>query len=179
MILSIPHPARQLAASARGRNRCWRLLLLAALGGLWPAVQAQTIDLGILDRISVGMPGTEARALLGAPSQVGELEPGLVSEIYRTGESDDGLRATALLYDASDRLVGQQLVFEGAPGSALAELLRERGYRAHAQPTGDRRWQLSGYDDDTGRAQIVDVFEQPAYTVLTIFERRFHADHAQ
>jgi hypothetical protein len=159
------------------RNR--PLLVIAALGALLSPAHGQSIDIEILDRISVGIPRAEARALLGTPSQVAKLDPGLVSEVYRLNGTEDGLRATALLYDASGRLVGHQLVFEGTPGSTLTELLLERDYQTLAQARGDQTWQLSGYDDDTGRAQIVDVSEQSAYTVVTIFERRFHADHAR
>ena len=184
MISSLQDCAGQIAARACWENRSWRRLLgaglVAGLVALWPSAQAQTSDLEALDRISVGMPRADARTLLGAPSQVGELDPGLISEIYRSEAlGDGGLRATALLYDASGTLVGQQLIFEGAPGSTLAELLIERGYRTIEGAQADRSLRLSGYDDDTSRPQIVDIAEQPDYTVVTIFERRFHAEHAR
>ena len=37
-------------------------------------------------------------------------------------------------------------------------------------------WWLLGADDDTGQAQMVQITEEPPYTILTTLERTFYAD---
>lgn len=170
--------SRKVVSSSRGPVS-WHCLLLVGLAALCPLAEAQTIDVEQLDQISVSMPRTEVRALLGEPDEVSALDPGLIAEVYRLGDLGDTLVAQGVLYDASGTLVGHALVFDGALATTLTELLVERGYRGSGGLQNEGRRQLSGYDDDTGRAQIVDIVEDPSHTVLTTFERRFYADHAQ
>jgi len=157
------------------RLLCWWLLVLASLTSLCGPAAAQNIDAELLDQISVNMPRADARALLGAPDAVATLNPELSAELYLIDEAAGPLLAKGLLYSANGTLAGHTLIFDGAIGARLSELLVERGYQPDAGLTGAKGWWLRGADDDTGQAQIVQITEEPPYTILTTFEQQFHA----
>jgi hypothetical protein len=143
------------------------------------------VDVESLDQISVSMPRAEARRLLGEPDSVATIEPGLTAELYLLEAPEAGLLAKGLLYDGAGNLAGHSLIFDGAVGSALAELLLERGYRASSEQLGGliggqigaqigtSSWRLLGADDDTGRPQLVQIDEDSPYTILTVLEQQF------
>ncbi len=162
----------------RSHRRSWRLLVLASLLGLCGLAAAQSIDAELLDRISVSMPRAEARALLGAPDAVASLNPELSAELYVIDEAAGPLLAKGLLYAPDDRLAGHTLIFDGAIGARLSELLMQRGYRSDASLGARDGWWLLGADDDTGQAQMVQITEEPPYTILTTLERTFYADQS-
>jgi hypothetical protein len=147
------------------------------------------VDVESLDQISVSMPRAEARRLLGEPDSVATIEPGLTAELYLLEAPEAGLLAKGLLYDGAGNLAGHSLIFDGAVGSALAELLLERGYRASSEQLGGpiggqigtqigaqigtSSWRLLGADDDTGRPHVVQIDEDSPYTILTVLEQQF------
>jgi hypothetical protein len=143
------------------------------------------VDVESLDQISVSMPRAEARRLLGEPDRVATIEPGLTAELYLLEAPEAGLLAKGLLYDGAGNLAGHSLIFDGAVGSALAELLLERGYRASSEQLGGliggqigaqigtSSWRLLGADDDTGRPHVVQIDEDSPHTILTVLEQQF------
>jgi hypothetical protein len=159
----------------------WWSLLLASLVALQAPAAAQGVDVESLDQISVSMPRAEARRLLGEPDSVATIEPGLTAELYLLEAPEAGLLAKGLLYDGAGNLAGHSLIFDGAVGSVLAELLLERGYRASSEQLGGpigaqigtSSWRLLGADDDTGRPQLVQIDEDSPYTILTVLEQQF------
>ncbi|WP_462319958.1 hypothetical protein [Halochromatium sp.] len=157
--------------------RSAQVRLLAGLMLCSQLAPAQTIDAERLDQISVDMPRAEVHALLGPPDSVAELEPDLSAELYPL-EAQEPLRAKGLLYGDSGELIGYVMLFEGEFGPRLVELLLERGYRQQDAPQGADGWWLSGYDDDTGEAQILHIAVDSPLTILTTFARDFFLERA-
>lgn len=151
--------------------------LLAGLMLCSQLALAQTIDTERLDQISVDMSRAEVHALLGQPDRVAELEPDLSAELYAL-DAQEPLRAKGLLYDDNGELVGYVMLFGGEFGPRLVELLLERGYRHQDAPEGADGWWLSGYDDDTGEAQVLHISVDSPLTILTTFARDFFLQQA-
>jgi hypothetical protein len=141
------------------------IIIAVALTG-----SAMAMDIEALDRVSVLMPKSKVRLLIGNPDQyvyVGNLKV----ELYQLSNMDSMI-GTACMYDDKESLVGQIFFFMGKGGNAAMERLIKNGY-ALLEAKEDS-FSLTGRDDDTGQPLMAFVFENNGLTVVMTFEKDFY-----
>jgi hypothetical protein len=131
---------------------------------------AFAMDIGALDRVSVLMPKSKVRLLIGNPDQnvyVGNLEV----ELYRLSNMESMI-GTACMYEDKESLVGQMFFFQGKGVNLAMERLIKNGYSLLEAREGF--FNLAGKDDDTGQPLLAFVFENSGLTVVMTFEKGFY-----
>lgn len=142
------------------------ILLIAMLAGT-----ALAIDINTLDRVSVLMPQSQVRSLLGSPDDVIELERGLTADIYKVSKAEPMIGA-GCIYQDKRHLVGQAFIFQGKVDKEAAERLVHNGYRVTEESGGVFR--LEGKDDDTGQPLVARITLDNGITVIMTFEKGFY-----
>lgn len=128
------------------------------------------MDIEALDRVSVLMPKSKVRLLIGNPDNyvyVGNLEV----ELYQLSNMDSMI-GTACMYEDKGGLVGQIFFFKGNGGNTAMERLIKNGYTLLEAKEGS--FSMTGKDDDTGRPLRAFVFESNGLTVVMTFETGFY-----
>lgn len=141
------------------------IIVAAALAG-----SAVAMDIEALDRVSVLMPKSKVRLLIGNPDHyvyVGNLEV----ELYRLS-SMESMIGTACVYEDKETLVGQMFFFQGQGGNVARERLIKHGYTLLEAREGF--FSLAGKDDDTGQPLLAFIFENSGLTVVMTFEKGFY-----
>jgi hypothetical protein len=131
---------------------------------------AGAVDLAALDRVSVLMPKTQVRSILGAPAEVTSLGP-LKVELYPiTGASP--LVSAGCIYEQETTLAGLALVFQG--DLALQTADRLRGYGFTLKGGKGTAVRMDGKDDDTGRPVVISIDVNSEWMTVITFEKGFY-----
>jgi len=131
---------------------------------------AIAVDIETLDRVSVLMPKSKVRLLIGNPDQyvyVGNLEV----ELYQLRNMNT-LIGTACIYEDKERLVEQIFFFDGKGYNIAVERLIKNGYTLLEAKESSSS--LTGKDDDTGQPLMAFIFENSGMTVVMTFEKGFY-----
>jgi hypothetical protein len=141
------------------------IIIAVALTG-----SAVAMDMEALDRVSVLMPKSEVRLLIGNPNQyihVGSLDV----ELYQLSNMDP-LVGTACIYEEKERLAGQIFFFNGKDKNTAVERLIKNGFTLMETKEGSFR--LTGKDDDTGQPLMIFIYESNDLTLVMTFENGYY-----
>ncbi|MDD2338623.1 MAG: hypothetical protein PHD01_18865 [Geobacteraceae bacterium] len=142
------------------------ILLVIMLAGT-----ALAIDINTLDKVSVHMPQSQVRSLLGSPDEVIELGSGLTADIYKVSNAEPMIGA-GCIYQDNRHLVGQAFIFQGIVNKAASERLVKHGFSVTEET--EEVFRLVGKDDDTGQPLVAQISLNNGMTVIMTFEKVFH-----
>lgn len=142
------------------------ILLVIMLAGT-----ALAIDINTLDKVSVLMPQSQVRSLLGSPNEVIELGSGLTADIYKVTKAEPMIGA-GCIYQDNQQLAGQAFVFQGIVNKTAADRLVKHGFTVTEETEGV--FKLVGKDDDTGQPMVAQIALNNGMTVIMTFEKDFY-----